>query len=251
MKKLLAITILTIFITSTSNAQRWKRVRYEVIYGINTMTAMTDLGGGPGVGSFGFKDIDVSATRPGLFVGARYKVYERLAARFHLGFGWIAGKDSYTPEESRKNRGVSFSGPLTEISIQGEYSILKERLGTRYTFSNIRRFKLKYVNTYVFAGLGMVMFWPNNTNPTVSSNSEKGKNQSYSHVAATFPLGIGFKYGINRKLSLSLEFGGRFTTTDYLDGHSDKFSTSNDGYLTMLIGLNYKLRTARSGLPRF
>ncbi len=251
MKNILAVTILLFLFVSNSQAQRWKRVRYEVIGGINTMTAMTDLGGGAGVGTFGFKDMDISATRPALFVGARYKVYERLAARLHIGFGWIAGSDSYTTEPSRNNRGVSFSGPLMEISAQGEYSILKERLGTRYTFSNIRRFKLKYVNTYIFAGLGMVAFWPNNTNPTVKSNSEDGKNGTYSHVAAAFPLGIGFKYGINRKVSLSLEFGGRFTTTDYLDGHKDTYSTSNDGYLTMQIGLNYKLRTARSGLPRF
>ena len=243
--------MLTVFFISNVNAQRWKRVRYEVIYGINTITAMTDLGGGAGIGTFGFKDIDITATRPGLFVGARYKVYEKLAARMHIGFGWMAGSDSYTPEPSRKNRAVSFTGTLTEISIQGEYSILKERLGTRYTFSNIRRFKLKYVNTYLFMGLGMVLFWPNNMNPAVKSNSTEGRTLSYSHVAATFPLGIGFKYGINRKMSLSLEFGGRFTTTDYLDGHSDKYSKSNDGYLTMLIGISYKLRTARSGLPRF
>lgn len=251
MKKIILLFIISFVVFSEADAQRWKRVRYELIYGLGINVAMTDLGGGAGKGSFGFKDIDISQTRPGLYGGVRYKFKERLAGKFIISFGWLAGSDAMTPEESRSRRAVTFSGPLLETSVVGEYSITRERLGSRYTFSNIRRFKMKYINSYIFAGVGMIAFWPNNSNPNVVSNSEDGKNKTYSHVAAAFPLGIGFKYGINRKLGISLEMGGRFTTTDYLDGHSDKFSTSNDGFLTVMVGLNYKLKTARSGLPRF
>lgn len=251
MKKIILLIIISFLVFSEADAQRWKRVRYEVIYGLGINTAMTDLGGGPGVGSFGFKDIDLSQTRPGLYGGVRYKFKERLAGKFLMSFGWLAGSDAVTPETTRSRRGVSFSGPLLETSVVGEYSLIRERLGSRYTFSNIRRFKMKYVNTYVFVGLGMIAYWPSNSNPGVISNSDKGKTSSYGHIAAAFPLGLGFKYGINRRLGVSFEMGGRFTTTDYLDGHSDKYSTSNDGYLTVMIGLNYKLKTARSGLPRF
>jgi len=251
MKKIILLLIISFIVFSEADAQRWKRVRYEIIYGLGINTAMTDLGGGAGPGTFGFKDIDISQTRPGIYAGFRYKFKERLAGKFLVSFGWLAGSDALTPEETRNRRAVSFSGPLIETSVIGEYSIMKERLGSRYTFSNIRRFKMKYINTYIFGGVGMIAFFPNNSNPEAVSNSDEGKSGSYSHVAAAFPLGIGFKYGINRKLGVSLEMGGRFTTTDYLDGHSDKYSTSNDGYLTIMIGLNYKLKTARSGLPRF
>jgi len=251
MKKIILLLIISFIVFSEADAQRWKRVRYEIIYGLGINIAMTDLGGGSGEGGFGFKDLDFSQTRPGVYGGFRYKFKERLAGKFLLSLGWIAGSDLKTSEESRKNRAVSFSGPLLETSIIGEFSLMRERLGSRYTFSNIRRFKLKYINTYLFGGVGMIAFWPNNSNPTSPTNSEDGKNGTFSHVAVAFPLGIGFKYGINRKLGVSLEMGGRFTTTDYLDGHSDTHSTSNDGYLTVMIGLNYKLKTARSGLPRF
>ncbi len=251
MKKIILLLTISFIVFSEADAQRWKRVRYELIYGLGINIAMTDLGGGPGEGGFGFKDIDISQTRPGIYGGFRYKFKERLAGKFLLSFGWLAGNDAMTPEESRNGRNISFSGPLLETSVVGEYSLMRERLGSRYTFSNIRRFKMKYINTYVFAGIGMIAFWPNNSNPTYKSNSEKGKTKSFSHVAAAFPIGIGFKYGINRKLGVSLEMGGRFTTTDYLDGHSDTYSTSRDGYLTVMVGLNYKLKTARSGLPRF
>ena len=251
MKRIFLLLIISFIVFSEADAQRWKRVRYEILYGIGVTTAMTDLGGGDGIGSFGFKDVDFSQTRPGAYGGVRYKFKERLAGKFLISFGWIAGSDGITTEESRKNRGVSFSGPLLETSVVGEFSLIKERLGSRYTFSNIRRFKMKYINTYIFAGIGMIAFWPSNSNPGVSSNSEKGQTETYSHVAAAFPLGIGFKYGINRKLGVHLEVGGRFTTTDYLEGHSDTYSKSNDGYLTIMVGLHYKLKTARSGLPRF
>ncbi len=251
MRKYILLSIIFILVLSEANAQRWKRVRYEVIYGAGINVAMTDLGGGPGIGTFGFKDIDLSQTRPCIFGGARYRIKEKIAAKLTISVGWLAGNDALTPETSRLNRGIKFSGPLIETAVVGEYSITKERLGSRYTFSNIRRFKFKYLNSYVFGGVGIVSFFPKNSNPTYRSNSEKGKTSSYSKVAMAMPLGIGFKYGINKKLALSAEFGGRFTTSDYLDGHSDLYSNSNDGYLTIMIGLNYKLKTARSGLPKF
>lgn len=251
MKKIILLLIVSFIVTSEADAQRWKRVRYEIIYGLGINTAMTDLGGGAGDGSFGFSDIDFSQSRPGIYGGIRYKFKERIAGKFFMSFGWLAGSDALTENESRKNRDISFSGPLLETAIIGEYSLIKERLGSRYTFSNIRRFKMKYINTYLFGGVAMIAFWPSNSHPTSPTNKEDGQNETFSNINAAFPLGIGFKYGINRKLAVNLEMGGRFTTTDYLDGHSDVNSKSNDGYLTLMIGLNYKLKTARSGLPRF
>ena len=248
MKKLTLITIILVFAFSlSSNAQRWKRVRYEVLYGIGASNAMTELGGADQDGSKFLKDLEISKTRPVIYGGVRYKFSEVLATKVTLAVTMVSGDDALTNAESRNNRNISFTSPLVEFAVQGEWSIIKERLGSRYTFSNMRRFKLGHVNTYLFGGVGGFFFSPK----TNTDDMPTSKNESYGKVSVAFPMGIGFKYGINRRLSFGMEIGPRLTLTDYLDGISDINSKGNDSYMFLLFSLNYKLKTARSGLPRF
>ena len=247
MKKFTLILIVLFLATAyNANAQRWKRVRYEVLYGLGVSNAMTELGGANQDGTHFLRDLEISKTRPVIYVGARYKIKEQLAVKFTMSFTFVSGDDALTEAPGRKNRNVSFSSPLFETAVQAEYSILKEKFGNRYTFSNMRRFKLKNVNTYLFAGVGGFFF-----NPKGNFNVPSNKDESFSKISVAFPMGIGFKYGINRKLSFGMEIGPRLTLTDYLDGISDVYSTANDSYMFLVFNLNYKLRTARSGFPRF
>ena len=257
MKKYIIITLIALLILPMlSSAQRWKRTRYEVIYGIGASNTFTDLGGSDGNAGY-IKDLDLIGTRPSVFIGARYKLKELMAVKVNIINGWVNGSDTYTSNIGRNQRQLSFYSPIIEFSGQFEYSILKERFGTRYTFSNLRRFRVSNVNTYIFAGVGGFYF-----NPKVKYAGETSyhsaddqyitsKGEDYSKVSIAFPVGIGFKYGINRKLSLGLELSQRFTTTDYLDNHADINSTSRDIYNFIHVSLSYKLRTSRSGLPRF
>ena len=248
MKKIYLITIVLLLATAfNTKAQKWKRVRYEVLYGLGASNAMTDLGGANEDGRHMIKDFEFSTIRPVAYVGARYKIKEALAVKLTMSFTYVTGDDALTKSEGRKNRNVSFSSPLFETALQAEFSIIKEKFGNRYTFSNMRKFKLTNVNTYLFAGVGGFFFNPTTINQDYPSN----KNESFGKMSVAFPLGIGFKYGINRKLSLGMEIGPRFTLTDYLDGFSDVNSKANDSYMFLLFNLNYKLRTARSGFPRF
>ncbi len=256
MKKYIVIALIALLILPLlSSAQRWKRSRYEVIYGIGASNTFTDLGGNKDAGYL--RDFEFKATRPSVFVGARFKLKELMAVKVNIINGWVKGSDSYTTIPTRANRQLSFYSPIIEFSTQFEYSIAKERFGTRYTFSNMRRFRVSNVNTYLFAGLGGFYF-----NPKVKQGAETSyrpattqgvtsKGEDYSKVGMAFPIGIGFKYGVNRKLSLGVEISQRLTTTDYLDNHSDKFSTGRDAYNFIHVSLSYKLRTARSGLPKF
>jgi len=258
MKKLNIILLIVAFLISTfSQAQRWKRSRYEAIYGIGATNAFTDLGGANKVGSHFIRDLEMRATRPSVFVGARYKIKELIAIKFNIINGWVKGSDAWTTEPGRANRGITFYSPIIEMSTQIEYSIAKEHFGTRYTFSNMRRFHFQNVNTYIFTGIGGMFFSPKVKYNGVGSYQKPtdqyktSKQKKYSKVAAVIPVGIGFKYGINRRLALGVEFSERWTSTDYLDNHSDIHSEGNDTYLFMHVYLAYKLRTARSGLPRF
>lgn len=229
-----------------SEAQRWKRTRYELIGGAGLTNFFGDLGGANKDGQHFMSDIDMQSTRYNIMIGARYKIKEKMALKLNFIYARLHGSDAYTEAPSRQRRNLSFSSGLFEPSLQFEYSVLKERLGTRYTFRNLKRFKMTYVNTYVFLGFGGVLF-----NPKINYISSTNKNENYSKFNLAIPFGIGFKYAIDRRYSLGLEFGQRYTTTDYLDGHSDKWSKARDSYAFLILNVTYKLRTARSGLPKF
>lgn len=238
--------VLIFIIPFVSNAQRWKRTRYEVIGGIGPSSFFGDLGGGNKNGTHFMGDLNLQATRYHLLLGVRYKLKEKMALKLNLIYGRISGSDSYTEAESRKSRNVTFSSGLFEPSIQYEYSILKEKFGARYTFTNLQDFKLGYINTYLFVGFGGVLF-----NPKVNWISPSNKNEKFHHFNMVIPLGFGVKYAITQRTSLGLEFGQRYTSTDYLDGHSDKYSKARDSYSFLDINITYKFHTALSGLPKF
>ncbi len=243
LKILLALSLITNFLYS----QRWKRTRYEVNINVGPTLFFGELGGANKPGTHVLGDIDLRTTRYNVSLGARYKIREKFAIKLNLVYGRLHGSDAYTKYLPRRQRNVSFYSGFFEPSLFAEYSILKERLGVRYTVQNLRRFKLKYVNTYVFAGVGGIYFNPHTKNKDFKTN----KNENFSKFNAVFPIGFGFRYGFNRRTTIGIEFGQRFTSTDYLDGYSDIYSKARDSYTTIFFIFTYKLRTARSGLPKF
>lgn len=260
MRKITYIILLTLFIFSlTSYGQRWKRTRYEFIYGIGYSNVFGDIGGGAGKGgniATSIKDFDIQTVRPSIALGARYKLSEYFSFKLNLIYGYISAADKYSKEETRRDRGVSFTSPIFEQTLQGEFSIVKERYGRRYTISNIRGFKNLHINTYLLAGIGGAYFNPKSKENDIPITENNGQHhlsvgETYSKYTMVIPVGIGFKYGINRKLSFGIEYGNRFTMTDYLDNHKDINSKHKDSYMFMTFLISYKLRTTRSGLPKF
>ncbi len=241
--------ILTVFLllSLSIQAQRWKRTRYELIGSVGPSFFYGDLGGANKPGTHFLGDLDFKAMRYSIGVGARYKIREKFAIKLSFTYGRLHGSDSYTDYLPRKNRNVSFKTGYFEPSLQAEYSILKERLGIRYTIQNLKRFKLYYINTYVFIGIGGIYFNPHTINKDVNTN----KNEPFKKFQLIIPIGVGFRYGLTRRSTLGLEFSNRYTSTDYIDGFSDKHSKARDSYATFSIIFTYKLKTARSGLPKF
>jgi len=246
MKKLsIYIFILFFIIPYVSDAQRWKRYRYELVGGIGTVNVFGDLGGGDGVARHNTLDFNIQGTRPAVMVAGRYKMKELLAVKVNLFLAYANASDKYTANEARSNRDATTNTFLIEPSVQLEYSLIKERYGRRYTFSNIRHFNITHVNTYLFIGVGGLFYFPDKKIAIDNGVGEPGM------FTAAFPMGIGFKYALNRVYTMGIEMGNRFTTTDYLDGHSDKFSQANDAYLFLLFSISKRLRSTRKGLPRF
>ena len=113
----------------------------------------------------------------------------------------------------------------------------------RYLYSNKHRFKFTRINTYIFAGVGGVAFL---TNKEIIRNTDVGEESL--PIAMSFPLGIGFKYNTSKVNTISLELGHRYTNTDYLDGHSDKYSKANDTYIFLIVSLSRKLLSQNKNL---
>ena len=65
------------------------------------------------------------------------------------------------------------------------------------------------------------------------------------------PVGIGLKFGLNTSWSIGFDMGGRFTTSDYIDGYTSEYSKSKDVYIFGVINMVYKIETGSNGLPVF
>ncbi|MBN2682604.1 MAG: hypothetical protein JXR58_08855 [Bacteroidales bacterium] len=260
MKRILYISvILMVLLPLITEAQKWKRIRYEAMFGMGLSNSFTDLGGADRDGTHFMRDMEMKKSQPLFFLGARYKILEVFAVKLNLNYTWVGASDELTNWPGRLNRGITSKSPIFEFSTQAEYSITKERFGSRYTFARLRNIRNLKINTYVFLGVGGVFFAPKIRVDGAWISAKDIDPEMYSSIGdadfhklnVVIPVGIGFKYGINRLWSLGIEFTERFTTTDHLEGWSDKYSRANDSYAFMLVQLSYKLKTAKNGLPKF
>jgi hypothetical protein len=237
MKKLLVILLL--FLPFISMSQQWKKTRKEILFGPGAANLLGDLGGADQIGTHLMKDLEISLTRPMVGGGYRYKLSPTMAVKGFSSWARLTGNDLLTAEPSRNNRNISFRTNIITASAQFEYSIIEEKVKSRYA----RKGKKFPLNIYFFGGFGFFYFnpqgqyydgkWyklkPLNTEgqglPTVEVDGrnpiEPGK--SYSLVQFCVPLGVGFKYPINREWSIGLEYSITKTFTDYIDDVSTTY----------------------------
>jgi uncharacterized protein DUF6089 len=303
MKNRYLFFLLLIFLPTLlfSQSRRWQRTRYELIGATGVTNFMGELGGSDKEGSDYFRDFEVSSSRPLLHIGMRYKILEPLAVRAGISYGWLHGDDAKTENIYRKDRNIHFRSPIVEFATQLEYSIIKERVGHRYNLKRNSKFSLQSlkVNTYIFMGIAGFYF-----NPKAKDIEGDGEwhalqpmgtegqgviptREKYKRFQMALPMGIGFKYNITRTLSIGLEYGMRFTFTDYIDDVSTTYVDpaifgddelairladpslrtltesgygandqrgdpgNDDFYMFTFVSLNYKLNTGRNGLPKF
>ena len=239
------VLVISLLLPVTSRAQVWKMKRYEAIVGIGTSNYFGDIGGySKGENVLGLKDFSIKSTRPSIYLGARYKVYEVIAVKLNLIVGFLSGSDEGKQNDSRN---LAFSATIFEPSLQVEYSFLKEKEAQSYLMmkgSGVTTFRSS-VSAYVFAGIGGGFFWPK------AQENLENYELDYNKATLVVPMGLGVKYGLNTNWSVGFELGGRLTTTDYLDGYTSPYSKSNDVYYFAVINLVYKMKTSRSGWPVF
>ncbi|MCK4664348.1 MAG: hypothetical protein KAT68_15875 [Bacteroidales bacterium] len=297
--KLLFILLLVLLLPLLLYPQkrRWKRTRYEVIAGTGVTNFMGELGGADKEGSDYFSDFEISQSRPLLHVGFRYKILEPLSAKASFTYGYIHGDDAKTNEIFRHDRNLKFQSVILEFGAQIEYSLIKEQSGHRYSLRKSKKFSLQAlkVNTYIFAGISGFYFNPKAKYEgklyalqplCTEGQSIVETRKKYKRFQPAIPIGFGFKYGLTRKISIGLEYGLRFTFTDYIDDVSTSYidndwlrrekgdvaaeladpglgqfiydeedqrgdPKNDDTYMFTIVSVTYKLNTGRNGLPKF
>ena len=233
MKKFTLILLLLAFLfPGISEAQRWKRMRYELNGGLGASNFLGELGGSDQIGTNLMKDLDFAMTRYVLSGGLRYKLTKRLSAKGSIQIGMLRGDDAQTQEFSRNYRNLSFRSPLYEVAVQFEASITKEQVGTRYRLRGVKGRSWLPVNIYPFIGIAGFYMNPkaqyNGVWHALQPLATEGQGQlptrpKYSRFQVAVPVGIGFKYGFTRRWSISLEYGFRKTFTDYIDDVSTTY----------------------------
>ena len=198
-------------------------------------------------------DIDLAKTSFTGNFSYIYNLASKLTFRLNAAISQISGDDAETQEYYRNNRRLNFNTFLGEIALMSEFIIINERTGNRY---NLKTPAGKYlgvknplgIGLYVFGGIGAVYYNPVGRDFFIDKNADvvglgykynlrnlktEGQgmpgdtmfapNTTYGPVAMCIPMGIGIKKAFNGNGGIKLEFGFRFTNTDYLDDVSGSY----------------------------
>lgn len=135
--------------------------------------------------------------RPAANMFFRYNATRSFSLRAGLAVGSFQAEDRFSKDPFQQARDYSFRSTTSEATVDMEYNFLNYQ----------PRPKVKNWTPYVFGGFGLYSF----TNTVVRARA-----------LLNFPVGVGVKYEIKRPWSVGLEFGTRFTTSDYLDGLGER-----------------------------
>jgi hypothetical protein len=189
---------------------------YNASYAQKTEVGLL-LGGSVYSGDLSPDFINVNFIRPagGLFY--RYNHTSHWAYKAAVFMGTITGDDASSSDPFQRNRNLSFTSRLLELTANVEFNFLE------YATGDLKR----PFTPYVFTGISIFDF-----NPKTEYKGEmvelkplgtEGQNlanppvKSYSLVQLAIPMGLGIKWSIGQRFSLGFEIGARKTFTNYLD----------------------------------
>jgi Domain of unknown function (DUF6089) len=191
------------------------------------MNALTDIGGKPGAGKKGWKDLNLSFSRPCLTVYTSLLYQQSIGLRIHYCTGSITAADSILKKnrssvQGRYERNLSFQSPVREFAVGIELYPLAFLKNTRMDNTPSR------ISPYILAGIGFFTFnpqanWEGRWFPLHSLHTEgQGfsmypEREPYALQQRNTLAGAGVKYEINAWLNGRFEITHRFLKTDYLD----------------------------------
>ena len=189
-------------------------------------------GGANYLGEFGGKagerrdfiaDMKMSQTRWAVGAFGRYKLTNNLAV--NAGYKWIRiqGADNLSDNPSRVGRNLDFKNNIHELEARGEYYWYKVNdVGRRGWY------RMDF-QTYIFAGIAGFMHNPQAIDGTKLMPLQT-EGVKYGKFQVALPIGAGLFYTYKKIHRFGLDFGLRFTWTDYLDDASTIYVDHNSPY---------------------
>lgn len=251
MKRFLVLIIvfgLTIPFTNLQSQQLWKMRRSEITAGLGPSFFFGDIGGfSRDKNILGFRDLSFMQTRYNYTFSLKYRILEDISARLSFSRGLLHATDT---RGSNENRGFEASTSIFESALLGEYSFIKNKREKSYLFYKGKAMPIQNLfesfDFYAFGGIAGLSYSVKGNDVLV--NSGKMKTGGFTVV---IPIGIGTEFVYTPDLNFGLEIGGRFPFSDYLDGLTTQFSSSNDVYYFFNVTISYKMKTGPNGLPSF
>lgn len=155
----------------------------------------------------------------------RYNFNDRFSVRAAGHVGYLKGYDSSSDDPAQLERNLSFESWLFDFSVTGEFNFFK------YAPGDMRH----WITPFLFGGISVFKF-----NPRAELNGEMWElqplgtegqgttfypdRQKYSLFNAAIPFGLGVKVNLNKTFSVGVEWGMRYTFTDYLDDVSTTYA---------------------------
>lgn len=155
----------------------------------------------------------------------RYIINPRLGLKTNFFTGGLRGDSEQMENVFPNDENYKFSTTFYELSELFEFNFFEYGMGESYR-------KLKRFTPYITAGLGVTLW-------SVDKSVYAG---------FTIPLGIGFKYKVNRRVNLGLEFLMKKVFSDRLDGVmledpfsiKSSFAKNTDWYSTLTLSITYE-----------
>ena len=163
----------------------------------------------------------------GLFY--RHNFNDRFSLRGTVTVAYLKADDAKSKVQAQIDRNLNFESLLVDFAITGEFNFFRYEPGdmkhpfTPFLFGGIALFKFNPKTTaadgnkYDLQPLGTegqgTTFYPD--------------SKKYSLTTAAIPFGIGIKANISKNFTVGLEWGMRYTFTDYLDDVSGTYASPN------------------------
>jgi opacity protein-like surface antigen len=238
------VALFLLFFCGSAEAQNKRFKTYEVHLGIGAVNVMGDIGGG-------FSEFQISQTRPILYVGGRYDFNEYLSGKVNFFAGKAAGDDAVLSNAANNLHPLSFLSSVREVSAQVEWNFvhIHKAIGSIFAARHGVSGAELQTRPYIFAGMGFVYADADVENPSqVELPGETIAKHPYGGLA--LPIGIGIRTDLSFNWALGLELGGRFCTSDYIDGFHSSSSKHDDAYFFTTLHLAYKFQFAGGKLVK-
>ena len=247
MKRFIIAILFIFLLDSFSDAQIWKLKRYEVTAGFGASEFFGDIGGfSKNKNIIGLRDMSISQTRFDVDLNIRYRISQKFSTRASLTYGLLHASDL---RGSNAERGYEASTSILEPALLLEYYFVKNKSEKSYIFKKGRPGAksglLRSLDFYAFSGIGGLYYSIKGNDKLINYGINPGG------FAAVIPAGVGTTLIYSPNINFGVEFSGRYTFSDNLDGYTSQYSSSNDVYYFLNFTFTYKLKTAANGLPSF